>query len=305
MTGWRCYIAVCLFAVCAALQFAACSDEPPGALEPGTLILATTTSLNDSGLLDVLAPIFEAEHDVDVKIIAVGTGAALLMGRQGVADVLLVHAPASEQLLVENGDVSSRVLIAYNDFVIVGPESDPAGVAGMNDAAAALARIAAAQAPFVTRGDDSGTQKKELTLWAAAGLQPDGEWYLDAGQGMAATLNVTDQRAAYTLTDRGTFLAHSQRLDLTVLVEGRRAAAEFLQRAAGRGREGPGQRRAGSGLGELPDARRHPAADRRVPARGVRALAVHPGGHRQRGGDHSARRSAAAIAADGSMTAPS
>ena len=220
MTGWRRYIAVCLFAVCSALLFVACSDEPPGALEPGTLILATTTSLNDSGLLDVLAPIFEAEHDVDVKIIAVGTGAALLMGRQGVADVLLVHAPASEQLLVENGDVSSRVLIAYNDFVIVGPESDPAGVAGMNDAAAALARIAAAQAPFVTRGDDSGTHKKELTLWAAAGVQPDGEWYLDAGQGMAATLNVTDQRAAYTLTDRGTFLAHSQRLELTVLVEG-------------------------------------------------------------------------------------
>ena len=220
MTGWRRYIAVCLFAACSALQFVACSDEPPGALQPDTLILATTTSLNDSGLLDVLAPIFEAEQDVDVKIIAVGTGAALLMGRQGVADVLLVHAPAAELPLVENGDVSARVLVAYNDFVIVGPESDPAGVAGINDAAAALARIAAAQAPFVTRGDDSGTHKKELALWAAAGVQPAGDWYLDAGQGMAATLNVTDQRAAYTLTDRGTFLAHSQRLELTVLVEG-------------------------------------------------------------------------------------
>lgn len=204
--------AIGLIVACATLLFAACSDDP--------LILATTTSLNDSGLLDELVPLFEAEADVDVKIIAVGTGAALLMGERGEADVLLVHAPASEQALVDNGDVSSRVLVAYNDFVIVGPSADPAGVRGMNDAPAALAQISAAGAAFASRGDDSGTHKKELALWQAAGLEPQGEWYVQVGQGMAATLNVADQRSAYALADRGTFLALSGRLDLDTLVEG-------------------------------------------------------------------------------------
>ena len=208
-----------LLAGCLAIA-AACSSAPEGPLDPQTLILATTTSLNDSGLLDELAPIFEAEQDVDVKIIAVGTGAALRMGEQGEADVLLVHAPSSERELVENGDVSDRVLIAYNDFVIAGPAADPAGVAGMTDAAAALANILDQQTPFASRGDDSGTHKKERSLWQAANLDPAGEWYLETGQGMAATLNVADQREAYTLTDRGTFLALGGRLQLIVLVEG-------------------------------------------------------------------------------------
>ena len=210
----------CLIAAWAALLSAACSDQPAGPLDPDTLILATTTSLNDSGLLDELSPIFESEAGVDLKIIAVGTGAALLMGEQGAADVLLVHAPAAERELLENGDVSGRVLIAYNDFVIAGPPADPAGVRGMTDAAAALARIAAAQATFASRGDDSGTHKKELALWAASGAAPSGAWYLQVGQGMAATLNVADQRAAYTLTDRGTFLTLAGRLGLIPLVEG-------------------------------------------------------------------------------------
>ena len=216
-----------------AITMSACggeSDEQtiPAPQDPETLILATTTSLNDSGLLDELAPIFEAEQGVDVKIIAVGTGAALLMGERGEADVLLVHAPSSERALLENGDVSDRVLIAYNDFAIIGPASDPAGVRGMTDAAAALARISeyndaaggGANAPFASRGDDSGTHKKERALWDASGVEPSGEWYLQTGQGMGATLNVADQRAAYTLTDRGTFLALGGRLQLVVLVEG-------------------------------------------------------------------------------------
>ena len=169
-------------------------------------------------------PIFEAEEEITVKIIAVGTGAALRMGADGNADVLLTHAPASEQMLVDAGDVTSRTLIAYNDFVIVGPLDDPAGVAGMTDVSAALGQIAAAGAAFASRGDDSGTHKKELSLWSDAGLSPSTEsngWYLDVGQGMSATLTVANQRAAYSLTDRGTYLALSSDLaDLTPLVEG-------------------------------------------------------------------------------------
>ena len=207
-----------------ALFGAACGGQPEGPLDPDTLILATTTSLNDSGLLDELAPIFSQEQDVTVKIIAVGTGAALRMGEQGDADVLLTHAPDAERALLENGDVSDRVLVAYNDFVLIGPADDPAGVAGMDDAAAALARISeagrAGGAAFASRGDDSGTHKKERTLWQASGVEPGGEWYLETGQGMGGTLNVADQREAYTLADRGTFLALSGRLQLTVLVQG-------------------------------------------------------------------------------------
>ncbi|MDE2744826.1 MAG: substrate-binding domain-containing protein [Chloroflexota bacterium] len=211
-----------LVALAVASLAAACSGDP--GYNEDELILATTTSLNDSGLLDELVPIFEAEEDVKVKIIAVGTGAALRMGAEGNADVLLTHAPASEQVLVEAGDVTARTLVAYNDFVIVGPADDPAGVAGMTDVSAALAQIAAAGAAFASRGDDSGTHKKELSLWSDAGLSPSVEsdgWYLDVGQGMSATLTVANQRSAYTLTDRGTYLALSSDLvDLIPLVEG-------------------------------------------------------------------------------------
>ena len=205
--------------LCAALAQAACGggDRPDLGEE---LILATTTSLNDSGLLDELAPIFERETGLNLKVIAVGTGAALRMGEEGNADVLLVHAPGAERELLAAGHAASRELVAYNDFVIAGPASDPAGVAGISDAAAALAAIADAQAPFASRGDDSGTHKKELALWAAAGLQPAGAWYLETGQGMSATLTVADQRDAYALTDRGTFLSLGARLELEVSVQG-------------------------------------------------------------------------------------
>lgn len=188
------------------------------------LILATTTSLNDSGLLDELVRVFEEEEGVAVKIIAVGTGAALRMGVEGNADVLLTHAPAAEMELLDAGDVVSRTLVAYNDFVIVGPREDPASVAGATDASAALRRIAETGSRFASRGDDSGTHKKELALWADVGLNPtheEQEWYEETGQGMSPTLTIANQRGAYTLTDRGTFLALSKDVpDLVPLVAG-------------------------------------------------------------------------------------
>lgn len=205
---------------------AACSGDP--GYNEEELILATTTSLNDSGLLDELVPIFEAEQEVTVKIIAVGTGAALRMGVDGNADVLLTHAPASELALVNAGDVTRRTLVAYNDFVIVGPADDPARIAGTSDAAVALANIFAScvggQCEFASRGDDSGTHKKESTLWADVDIDPQNEgrdWYLEVGQGMSATLTVANQRGAYTLTDRGTYLALLDDIpELVMLVEG-------------------------------------------------------------------------------------
>lgn len=200
----------------------ACSGDP--GYNEDELILATTTSLNDSGLLDQLVPIFEAEEAIRVKIIAVGTGAALRMGVEGNADVLLTHAPTAELELLDAGDVISRTLVAYNDFVIVGPDEDPAGVAGLTDVSAAMQMIAESGATFASRGDDSGTHKKELALWSDAGLSPGSEaddWYLDVGQGMSATLTVANQRDAYALTDRGTYLALSDDLaGLSPLVEG-------------------------------------------------------------------------------------
>lgn len=222
LLGW---LAALLLAVL--IAFASACDDDPGYNED-ELILATTTSLNDSGLLDELVPIFEDEHSVSVKIIAVGTGAALRMGVEGNADVLLTHAPAAELELLEAGDVTSRTLVAYNDFVIVGPPDDPAGVAGMADAAIALANIFAfcvgGPCEFASRGDDSGTHKKELDLWSAVHIDPSIEgrdWYLEVGQGMSATLTVANQRGAYTLTDRGTYLALLEDIsDLVILVEG-------------------------------------------------------------------------------------
>ena len=155
------------------------------------VILATTTSTQDSGLLDVLVPMFEEETGYNVKTVAVGTGAALAMGERGEADVLLVHAPTSELPLIENGDCINRRLVMHNDFVIVGPPSDPAGISGTSDAAAALTAIANSESIFISRGDDSGTNKKELSLWNKAGIDPSGQsWYQESGQGMGATLTI-------------------------------------------------------------------------------------------------------------------
>ncbi len=184
------------------------------------LILATTTSTQDSGLLDVLIPSFEAQSGYTVKVVAVGTGKALEMGRNGDADVLLVHAPAAEEEFMRAGYGAERYLVMHNDFVLVGPATDPAGVGQSQTAATAFERLAAAQAPFISRGDDSGTHKKELSLWQAAGIVPGWEGYLEAGQGMAATLRIADEKEAYTLTDRATFLANQETLDLVILLEG-------------------------------------------------------------------------------------
>ncbi len=185
------------------------------------VILATTTSTDDSGLLDVLVPAFEKETGYSLTVIAVGSGQALEMARRGDADVVLAHAPSSEEALEAEGVVMNRRLVMHNDFVIVGPEDDPAGVADAPDALAALEAIAGAAAPFFSRGDDSGTHQLELALWGELGFDPTGEdWYEETGTGMGETLQVTNQREGYTIADRGTYLAQREHLDLVMLHEG-------------------------------------------------------------------------------------
>lgn len=196
----------------------ACRPAPPA--PRGDLILATTTSVQDSGLLEALIPVFEAGVDVNVKPVAVGTGAALRLAEEGNADALFVHAPDAERALVDAGHAYNRYLVAYNDFVIVGPRTDPANIAGGTDAAMAFTAIAATEARFISRGDDSGTHKRERAIWAEVGIVPGDSWYAESGQGMGATLIIADQKLAYVLTDRGTFLALSDDVDLIPLVEG-------------------------------------------------------------------------------------
>jgi len=208
-------------ATAAATQASQATATPtPVVRGPKDIILATTTSTQDTGLLDTLVPIFEGESGYNVKVIAVGSGQALAMGERGDADVLLAHAPASEVELVESGAAINRLLVMHNDFIIVGPEDDPAGIKGMT-AADGLAAIYEKGATFVSRGDDSGTHKAELALWEDAGVDPAGQsWYEQSGQGMGATLTIADQTGAYTLADRGTYLAQKENLELVVLVEG-------------------------------------------------------------------------------------
>ena len=201
---------------------AAATEEVPGPVAGDQrIILATTTSTEDSGLLDVILPDFTEKTGIAVDVIAVGTGQALQLGVDGNADVLLVHARAREDEFMANGDGVRREEVMYNDFVIVGPEADPAGVKGMSNAAEALQKIAEAQATFISRGDDSGTHTKELSVWKAAGIEPSGDWYVSAGQGMGDVLNMAKEQQAYTLSDRATYLALvKEGLDLVVLVEG-------------------------------------------------------------------------------------
>ena len=185
------------------------------------LILATTTSTFDSGLLDELVPLFEEQTGFNVKVIAVGTGQALEMGRRGDADVLLVHAPAAEEQFVEEGYGVNRLLVMHNDFIIVGPPDDPADLRRAEDAMTALRAIQTSEQTFVSRGDDSGTHKLERLIWEELGYDPTGEaWYLESGQGMGATLQIANQREAYTITDRATYLALFDVLDLEILHEG-------------------------------------------------------------------------------------
>ncbi|BCR03251.1 tungsten ABC transporter substrate-binding protein [Desulfuromonas versatilis] len=184
------------------------------------LRLATTTSTENSGLLKDLLPPFEEQNNCKVDVIAVGTGKALKLGEAGDVDVVLVHARALEDKFVAEGYALERKDVMYNDFVILGPAADPAGVAGMTDAAAALPKIASAKATFVSRGDQSGTHTKEKELWQAAGVSPAGDWHLEAGRGMGEVINMADERQGYTLADRGTYIAYQEKTNLKVRVEG-------------------------------------------------------------------------------------
>ncbi len=184
------------------------------------ITLASTTSTANSGLFDAILPLFTETSGITVRVVAVGTGAALKLGERGDVDVVLVHARAAEDRFVAAGFGMDRRDVMYNDFIIVGPAADPAAIAGMTDAPAALERIAASAAPFVSRGDDSGTHKAELRLWGAAPASGAADWYSEAGAGMGATLNTARAMAAYSLADRGTWLSFANRGDLVALVEG-------------------------------------------------------------------------------------
>jgi tungstate transport system substrate-binding protein len=196
------------------------SEKSEAKAAPTEMILATTTSTQDSGLLDVLIPLFEKENNVKVKTIAVGTGQALEMGTKGEADALLVHAPAAEKAVVDAGDAINYKRVMYNDFILAGPKENPAGVSGDN-IQEAFKKLADSKAVFVSRGDDSGTHKKELGIWEAASIKPAGEWYVSTGQGMGQTLQVAAEKKGYVLTDRATWLAQEKNLDtLKIVVEG-------------------------------------------------------------------------------------
>ena len=195
------------------------SNQPGSGKDKGQMILATTTSTQDSGLLDDLVPRFEDESGCSVKTVAVGSGEALELGEKGNADVLLVHSPEAEEEFMNGGHGTSRKAVMHNDFVVVGPAGDPAKIKGQRSAADAFRLIAKAEAPFASRGDESGTNTKELAIWQAAGIKPKGSWYIETGQGMGETLTIASQKQAYTLSDRGTWLA-TDNLDLDLLVEG-------------------------------------------------------------------------------------
>jgi tungstate transport system substrate-binding protein len=206
------------FVVALILSFAvAASAQTPGSK---TVIVSTTTSTQDSGLLDVLVPLFEKQSGYSVKTISVGTGQALALAARGEADVTLAHAPAVEKKYVAEGKMQNRRLVMYNDFLVIGPESDPAKIRGEKSVVAALKKIAETGSRFVSRGDKSGTHVLEQNLWKAAGIMPAAGWYIESGQGMGATLGIANDRQAYTLSDRATMLAFSKRVDLKPMVEG-------------------------------------------------------------------------------------
>lgn len=198
----------------------ACTLLPAAPPASKVVILATTTSTQDSGLLDELVPRFEKQTGYLVKTIAVGSGQALALGKRGEADVLLVHSPEAEKALMAEGSGTNRRIVMHNDFVVLGPAADPAGLR-RKGAVAALQALAAGRAPFISRGDNSGTHALELKLWSAAGLKPEGQaWYQQTGLGMGQTLAVASEKKAYTLSDRGTYLALRKKLALEILSEG-------------------------------------------------------------------------------------
>ncbi len=207
-----------------ALLVAALLASAPMSAQEKVLILATTTSTQDSGLLDVLVPAFEKKSGLMVKTIAVGSGHAMTMGQKGEADVLLVHSPDAEKKFMDEGFGTRRLLVMHNDFVIVGPAADPAKIKGMTSSADAFKAIGAGGGTFISRGDSSGTHAKEQTLWKAAVVAAEGQaWYQQTGLGMGQTLNVASEKGFYTLADRGTYLAMKKTLALDILVEGEKS----------------------------------------------------------------------------------
>lgn len=215
------WVVVCVAVLVALLSLqAGCAARRMQGTAPQRLVLATTTSTQDSGLLGALIPAFEQAHPgYVVDVIAVGTGEALRLGEQKDADVLLVHAPEAEMAFVAAGHGTERRDVCYNRFVVVGPASDPAGAAHAVDASDAFERIATRRALFASRGDDSGTHKKERALWEAAGVTPGGAWYLETGQGMGETLKIASEKQAYTLADEATYVVMRESLDLALLYD--------------------------------------------------------------------------------------
>ncbi len=183
------------------------------------LLLATTTSTQNSGLLEVLNPAFEEKYPIKVDVIAVGSGRALKLGENGDVDLVLVHAPAAEMRFVNGGYGIEREAVMHNDFVILGPAADPAGLKSAAGLVAAMEKISKAKTPFISRGDDSGTHKRERQLWESANIQPQGDWYLSVGQGMGAVLQIANDKLAYTLADRGTYLAYLDKSELEIVFE--------------------------------------------------------------------------------------
>jgi tungstate transport system substrate-binding protein len=202
--------------LCGGMLFAGGQKEK----EPVHLKCATTTSTENSGLLAELLPVFQKEHNIIVDVIAVGTGKAIQLGENGDVDVILVHARAAEDKFVREGYGINRKDLMHNDFVILGPNHDPAGIKGMTSASGALKKINASQASFISRGDDSGTHKKEKALWKKTGISPAGVWYKEVGQGMGTVITMSNDMGAYTLADRGTYLSMKNKIQLAVLVEG-------------------------------------------------------------------------------------
>ena len=226
-------VSITILAILLALILVACSSPPetdrqavsdadtgkhPTA-KNGFMTMCTTTSTYDSGLLDYLNPIFTEKTGIEIKVVSMGTGAAFRAAEAGDADLILVHDTTGELKFVEDGCGVNRRDVMYNDFVIVGPVNDPGGIKG-KDAVESLKKIYANKATFTSRGDDSGTHKKEKLLWEIAGLKPEGEWYLETGQGMGATIQIADEKQAYTLVDRGTYIAYEDKVDLIILSEG-------------------------------------------------------------------------------------
>jgi tungstate transport system substrate-binding protein len=208
---------IMLSVMLASLVFSAAFSAPAFAER---IICASTTSTQNSGLFEYLLPLFQKKTGIEVHVVAVGTGAALEIGKRGDADVVLVHAKDLELQMVKEGYFTDRHDVMYNDFVIIGPPDDPLKLKSAKSAVDAFRRIAEARHPFVSRGDNSGTNKKELALWREAGLKPGGDWYLQVGQGMAKTQRIANEKRAYTLTDRGTWLSKQDELDMKIAYEG-------------------------------------------------------------------------------------